>query len=66
MKWRDQTGNEKLKLFKQIQIPAVFPHFPNGDTVQNIWKDFLEIYDLLRSKACMNIEEIRIFQLKNK
>ena len=45
MKWRDLTGNEKLKVFKQIQIPALFPQFPNGGAIQHIWKEFLEIYN---------------------
>jgi len=64
LKWRDLTVNEKLKLLKQIQIPVLFPHFPNGDIIQNIWKEFLEIYDLLCLKTCTNIEEIKTFQLK--
>ena len=48
-KWRDLVGPEKIKLFKKIVIPELFPDFPQGNKVQKIWKDFLAIYDLLCS-----------------
>ena len=66
LKWRDLTGNEKLKLFMQIQIPTLFPLFPDGSKIQSIWKSFLEIYDLLRKKPCMSTDEIETFELKTK
>ena len=66
MKWRDLTGTEKLKLLKHIQIPTLFPQFPNADKVQGIWKQLLEIYNLLRLKAHMSAEEIKTFELKTK
>ena len=49
VKWRDLVGPEKLKLFSKIDIPELFPDFPQGDKVQQIWKDFLAIHSLLRS-----------------
>ena len=66
LKWRDLMGTEKLKLLKHIKIPTLFPRFPNGDKVQSIWKEFLEIYNLLRLKAYMSAEEIKAFELKTK
>ena len=62
LKWRDLTGNEKLKLLQQIYIPSLFPRLPNGDTIQNIWKKFLEIYDLLRSINILQSSIINILK----
>ena len=64
LKWRDLTGNEKLKLFKHIDIPTVFPQLPNGKNVQKIWKGFLEIYELLHLKTSMTATELASFQRK--
>ena len=60
LKWRDLTGTEKLKLFKQIDIPNLFPGYPNGDNVQGIWRRFFNIYNLLREKNNMNSDEFKL------
>lgn len=49
MKWRDLVGPEKLKLFSKINLPELYPDLPNVEKIQKIWKDFLSIYNLLRS-----------------
>ena len=58
VKWRDLVGPEKIKVFTKLVIPELFPNFPQGDKVQKIWKDFLAIYDLLRSTST-NKEQIK-------
>lgn len=35
--WRDLTGPEKIRLFKNINIPKVFPALPNAAVLQDIW-----------------------------
>ena len=43
----DLVGPKKLK---QIDIPEPFSNFPERDKVQQIWKDFLAIPNLLCSR----------------
>ena len=49
VKWRDLVGPEKLKLFSKLNLPQMYPDLPNAQKIQKIWKDFLSIYNLLRS-----------------
>lgn len=76
MKWRDLVGPEKLKLFSKIDVPELFPDLPEGDKVQQIWKDFLAVYNLLRSTTAESnkIKEsskkwlelfLKVYQTKN-
>ena len=47
LKWRDLTGPEKLKLFKLIKIPELFPNLKNEEGIQQLWNDLSRIYKLL-------------------
>lgn len=49
LKWRDLTGPEKLKVFKKLKIPEVFPTFPQSNKVQEIWNGLLQINEYLWS-----------------
>ena len=49
LKWRDLTGPEKLKLFKKLKIPEIFPTFPQSNKVQEIWDGLLQINEYLWS-----------------
>ena len=70
------VGPEKLKLLSKIDIPELFPDLPEGDKVQQIWKDFLAVYNLLRSTTAESnkIKEsskkwlelfLKVYQTKN-
>ena len=50
MKWRDFTGPEKLVLFSKIEIPLLLPNFSKKIELQELWDDFIKIYDILRMK----------------
>ena len=47
LKWRNLTGPEKLKLFKLIKIPELFPNLKNGEGIQQLWNGLSRIYKLL-------------------
>ena len=49
VKWRDLVGPEKLKLFSKINLPQMYPDLPNIQKIQEIWKDFLSIFNVLCS-----------------
>ena len=38
--YRDLTGPEKLRLFKNTDISQLFPLLPNNDKIQKLWSDF--------------------------
>ena len=44
---RDLTGPEKLKLSKNIEISDLFPELPNGQKIQQLWKNLQNIYEIL-------------------
>ena len=46
LKWRTLTGPEKLILFKNINIPEMFPDIKNGRAIQDLWEDLLQINQL--------------------
>lgn len=41
--YRDLTGPEKLKLFKNIKISSLLPNSQNNEITQQIWDDFSAI-----------------------
>ena len=49
LKWRTLTGPEKLILF-HINIPEMFPEVENGDVIQSLWKELLDINQLLSTR----------------
>ena len=61
LKWWDLTGPEKLKLFKEMDIPKLFLGIPHAMKVQKIWKDFLSIYSTL---CLTSIESEKIKQFE--
>jgi len=61
LKWRDLTGPEKLKLFKHIEIPDLFPKLSNGQKVQQLWKNLQNIYETLWLPKNFNKAEIKEF-----
>ena len=64
LKWRDLTGPEKLKLFKAIKIPELFPRLINANDIQILWDTFKQMYELLWSSKNMDEQEIKGFTKK--
>lgn len=60
------TGPEKLKLFKAIKIPELFPSLRNASDIQTLWDTFKKIYELLWSSKNMDEQEIKDFTEKAK
>ena len=50
LKWRTLTGPEKLILFRNINIPEMFPEVENGAAIQSLWKELLDINQLLSTR----------------
>ena len=53
---------EKLKLFKAIKIPELFPSLRNARDIQTRWDKFKKIYELLWSSKNMDEQEIKDFK----
>lgn len=66
LKWRDLTGPEKVRLFKAIKIPELFPALPNGEKVQQLWNNLQSIYKDLWSPKKLDEPEIKKFANKAK
>ena len=60
LKVRTLTGPEKLKLFRHIDIPSLLPSVPQNTTLlmQNLWKKFLKINELLSARPADVTEEV--------
>lgn len=65
LKWRDLTGPEKLKLFRNIRIDLILPDFCDREKIQQLWSDFLSIAELLSSSNQDNIN-VEDFSKKTK
>ena len=50
LKWKTLTGPEKLILFCNINIPEMFPEVENGAAIQSLWKELLDINQLLSTR----------------
>ena len=50
LKWRTLTGHEKLLVFKNINLPEMFPHLENVNEIQHLWRDLLEVHQLFSAK----------------
>ena len=57
-------GPEKIKLFKAIKIPELFPNLRNVRDIQTLWDTFKNIYELLWSAKNMDEQEIKDFKEK--
>ena len=44
LQFRDLTGPEKIRLFKNIDIPKLFPELCSKSELQKLWKDFFLWY----------------------
>jgi len=66
LKWRDLTGPEKVKLFRSIRIPELFPQLPKKQKVQQLWKDLEDIYKTLWLPKNLDKTEIEDFSKKTK
>jgi len=64
LQWQDLTGPEKLKVFTLINIPELFPNVPSWHAMQNLWKEFMEIYTTLHSHTALEDEEVDEFSAK--
>ena len=56
LKWRDFTGPEKLILFSKIEIPSLLSNFSKKFELQELWDDFIKIYDILRMKDFVAVD----------
>lgn len=52
IKWRDLTGPEQIRLFKNINIPSLFPSLPHKKEIQQLWTTFYNITQELNSRNC--------------
>ena len=68
LKWRDLTGPEKVRLFRAIKIPELFPALPSGEKVQQLWENLKDslIYKVLWSSKKLDKPEIKDFTTKAK
>ena len=61
LKWRDLTGPEKLKLFRNVNICNLLPNHPKKDEISELWSKFWEITESL-SAASSEINKEQIHQ----
>lgn len=47
LKWRDLTGPEKQKLFRNIDITQVLPNHQKSSQISQLWNQFLTITNML-------------------
>ena len=52
IKYRDLTGPEKVRLFKNINIPLIFPDLHNKDNIQHLWKTFFKLINDINEGTC--------------
>ena len=64
LQWRDLTGPEKIKVFEEINIPELFPAVPQALNVQQLWSNFFQIYNVLRSSNSLSKQEIDSFEVQ--
>ena len=62
LKWRDLTDSEKRKVFKQIDIPHLFPRLSQATNLQAIWMEFREIHSILQSTTPLNDDGVKILE----
>jgi hypothetical protein len=61
LKWRDLTGPEKIKLFRNIKIGDILLDDPKTETVQELWDNFMSLIETLSSSnsAEVNVEKFK-------
>ena len=60
LKWRDLSGPEKCKLFRNVDLTNLFPNLLNVELVQRIWTQFLRLNESIRSES-LSPTEISVF-----
>ena len=60
LKWRDLSGPEKYRLFRNVDLTNLFPNLPNVEIVQRIWTQFLLLNESIRSES-LSPAEISVF-----
>lgn len=50
------TGPEKIRLFKSIDIPGLFPELQTKDQLKKLWSDFFHLTEELSQVDCNAIE----------
>ena len=67
LKWRTLTGPEKLKLFAKLNIPETYPEVPDCSSVQDLWRELLDINQLLSVRPeDLTLEKITEFESRSK
>ena len=58
LKWRDLVGPEKIRLFRNINIPTLFPNLKNNVELQELWTKFYELIQFLNESrsGCEPVE----------
>ena len=56
IKWRDLVGPEKIRLFKNINIPTLFPALEKSIQLQKLWTTFFELTNYLNEPECNSVE----------
>ncbi|CAB4026649.1 Hypothetical predicted protein, partial [Paramuricea clavata] len=51
LKWRDLTGPEKVKLFRNVNICNLLPNHPKKDEISELWSKFWEITESLSAAS---------------
>ena len=54
--WRDLTGPEKTRLFKNINIPNLLPMHEKKTQMQKLWNDLFSIVNSLSQRNCNSVE----------
>ena len=57
LKYRDITGSEKVRLFKNINIPSLFLTLSNKEKLQSLWVTFFELINTINEEHC-NPDEV--------
>ena len=52
LKYQDLTGPEKVRLFKNINIPSLFPTLSNKEKLQSLWVTFFKLINTINEEHC--------------
>ena len=60
LRWRDLTGPEKKDLFSKINMNILLPSHCKVDSIQKLWKDFVEVYSMICSTMQKEDDIVRL------
>lgn len=67
LKWHSLTGPEKLIVFSKLRIIDLFPDLEQKIEIESLWRDLIEINDLLSARPDQVTEShIDLFEAKSK